>query len=96
MVAQDITERKQARIAEHEQRVLAEALRDTAAALISALNLDAVMTTILENVARVVPHDAANIMLVEDDLAYPVYWRGLSCRIGAASAAVSHSIGRNP
>jgi PAS domain S-box-containing protein len=72
----DITERKRARLAEHEQRVWAEALADTAAALNSALELKDVMNTILENVARVVPHDAANIMLIEDHLAHPVYWRG--------------------
>lgn len=76
VVAQDITERKQARTAEREQRQLAEALRDSAAALISALDLKTVMNAILENVARVVPHDAANIMLIEKDQARPVYWRG--------------------
>ncbi|MEW6579261.1 MAG: PAS domain S-box protein [Chloroflexota bacterium] len=72
----DTTERKRAEEAEYEQRVLAEALRDTAAALIGALDLDAVMNTILENVARVVPNDASNIMLIIDDQAQPVYWHG--------------------
>lgn len=72
----DISERKRLADKEQDLRILAEALRDTAAALISALNLDAVMNTILDNVARVVPHDAANIMLIEDDHARVVYWRG--------------------
>lgn len=75
-IARDITARKLAQEAEREQRQFAEALRDTASALISALDFDSVMNIILENVARVVPHDAANIMLIEDDLARPVYWRG--------------------
>lgn len=76
VVAQDITERKQARLAEREQRELAEALRDSAAALISALDLETVMDTILENVTRVVPHDGANIMLIEGGEARPAYWHG--------------------
>ncbi len=57
-------ERKRAAEAEHEQRVLAEALRDTAAALNSTLNLDEVLDRILGNVEQVVPHDASNIMLI--------------------------------
>lgn len=82
-IARDITIRQQAlealrasEAAEREQRVLAEALRESAAALISALDLDAVMNTILESVARVVPNDAANIMLIEKDQVRPAYWRG--------------------
>ena len=51
--------------AERDQRVLAEALRDTAAALNSSLNLDEVLDRILDNVGQVVPHDAANIMLID-------------------------------
>ncbi|MCC6613655.1 MAG: PAS domain S-box protein [Anaerolineae bacterium] len=82
-IARDITQRQQAldalRVsegAEREQRQLAEALRDTAAALISAVDFDMVMSIILENVARVVPHDGTNIMLIEQEYARPVYWRG--------------------
>jgi PAS domain S-box-containing protein len=66
----DITERKQIEFAEHEQRVLAEALRDAAAALTNTLNLDEVLDRILTNVERVVEHDAANIMLLEGDYAH--------------------------
>ncbi len=62
---EDITERKQLEIAEHEQRALAEALRETATALNSTLNLDEVLDRILDNVGRVVPHDAAHIMLID-------------------------------
>lgn len=72
----DTTERMQAQRAEREERVLAEALRDTAAALIGARDLDAVMHTILQNVARVVPNDASNIMLIIDGYAQVVYWHG--------------------
>ncbi len=76
----DISTLKRAQQSEREQRVLAEALRDTAAALISALDLDTVMNTILENISRVVPHDAANIMLIEGDQAHVVYWHGYEHR----------------
>ncbi|MBK8024921.1 MAG: PAS domain S-box protein [Chloroflexi bacterium] len=67
IVTTDITERKRAEAAEYDQRMMAEALRDTAAALINALDLESVMNTTLEGVARVVPYEAANVMLVEDD-----------------------------
>jgi diguanylate cyclase (GGDEF)-like protein/PAS domain S-box-containing protein len=62
---EDITERKRMEAAEKEQRLLAEALRDTAAALSGTLEFEEVLDRILVNLEHVVPHDAANIMLVE-------------------------------
>jgi PAS domain S-box-containing protein len=50
--------------AERDQRALAEALHDSAAAITSTLNLDDVLERILATIGRVVPHDAANIMLL--------------------------------
>lgn len=76
IVFTDITERKQIEQAEREQRALAEALRDTAAILTSSLDFDTVMNRILEHVGRVVPHDAANIMLIEVDAARVVAHHG--------------------
>ena len=67
MTFRDITKRKLIEIKEQEQRELAEALADTAAAINSTLNLDEVLESILTNVGRVVPHDTANIALVEVD-----------------------------
>jgi PAS domain S-box-containing protein len=58
-------ERKRAAEAEHEQRVLAEALRDSAAALNSTLYLDEVFDRILSNVGRVVAHDASSVMSID-------------------------------
>lgn len=75
-VKEDITDRKRAEQAEHEQRILAEALRDTAADLNSTLQFDEVLDRILVNVERVVPHDAANIMLISGDTAYVCTSRG--------------------
>lgn len=66
---EDITERKLIEAAEREQRVLAEALRETAAALSGTLEFDEVLDRILINLEQVVPHDAANIMLAEKGLA---------------------------
>lgn len=53
--------------AEREQHALSEAVADTIAALNSSLALDEVLDRILVNVERVVAHDAANIMLLEED-----------------------------
>ncbi len=67
VVLHEITGRKQAENVEVQQRILAEALRDTASALTSTLDLDEVLDRILANVARVLPHDAAAIAFVEKD-----------------------------
>lgn len=61
----DVTERKRAEEAEREQRLLAEALRGIASTLNSTLNLDEVLDHILANVGRVVPHESANVMLID-------------------------------
>ncbi|MHB8626152.1 MAG: PAS domain S-box protein [Aggregatilineales bacterium] len=72
--------------AEHEQRILAEALRETAAALASTLDLGAVMDQILISIGQVVPHDAANIMLIEGSVTRIVSWRGYPPAIEATLA----------
>ncbi|MFN8595625.1 MAG: PAS domain S-box protein [Anaerolineae bacterium] len=65
--ARDITDRKRAERAEREQRQLAEALRDTAQALTSTLNLDEVLDRILISMDRVITYDAADILLLDND-----------------------------
>lgn len=72
----DITERKRAETAEREQRALAEALRDTAAALSSTLNFDEVLDRILENVGKIVPYDNASVSLIEGRTARFARMRG--------------------
>ena len=62
--------------AERRQSDMAEALRETAAALNSTLNLDEVLDRILISAAQVVPYDAINIMLLDE--------------AGAAAVARSH------
>ena len=80
VIAEDITERKRAQAREADQRALAEALCDTAAALNGTLDFDEVLDRILDNVGRVVPHDTASILLVESDVARIVRCRGYAER----------------
>jgi GAF domain-containing protein len=72
--------RQRIEAAEREQRALAEALRDTAAVLNSTLDLDEVLDRILADVGHVVPHDSANIMLIEAGVARVVRTRDLHGR----------------
>jgi diguanylate cyclase (GGDEF)-like protein/PAS domain S-box-containing protein len=64
LILNDVTERVKARQAEHEQRVLAEALRDTALAINQCLDLPGVQERILANIGSVVQHDSASIILM--------------------------------
>lgn len=77
-VGRDITERKQAEEAEREQRQLAEAMRDSLAALTSSLDVEQVMTQILASAATVVPSEAGSIILIEDDTVRVAYLRGFT------------------
>ncbi len=51
--------------AERAQRALAEALHNIAQALSSTLEIDEVLERILQNVGKVIPHDAASVMLLD-------------------------------
>jgi signal transduction histidine kinase len=62
--------------AERKQRELAEALGKAAAIINSTLELEQVLDNILEQVERVVPGDNFNIMLLDNDVARTVRWRG--------------------
>lgn len=66
-ILSDITERKRIEAAEHEQRTLAEALRDTAVMLSSTRDVNEVLDRILDYVGQVVPHDTAILMILEGD-----------------------------
>ena len=72
----DTTERHRAETAIREQTALSEALRDAAAVLTSTLNRDEVLERVLAEIGRVVPHDAADIMLIEGGQAQVVRMRG--------------------
>ncbi len=62
----EITERIRAQYAEHRERLMAEALRDTAAALTSTLDTNEVFARILEYIGKVLPHDGASILLEQN------------------------------
>ena len=66
IVLRDITKRKEAEKIQKDQQDFAEALADTAAIINSSLNLNDVLKEILENVAKVVPHDGATIALTTE------------------------------
>lgn len=76
LVFSDITQRRRAEIAEYEQQRAAEALRVTGTALARTLDSDAVMNLILANVGLVVPHRAANILLLTGEEARVVFSNG--------------------
>lgn len=64
-LAKRLQELVETQAAEREQRILAETLRDTSEAINSSLDYEEVLDLILENLAKVVPHDAANIALLD-------------------------------
>lgn len=76
LIVYDMTKRRQAEAAEQDHRAMADALRNTAEALTSTLDQHEVMDRILEQVQHVVPHEYANIMLVDNGIARIVRLRG--------------------
>jgi PAS domain S-box-containing protein len=81
---EDITQRKAAEdalraseAAERQQREWLQALGDTMQIITSDLNLELVMQRVLEHMERVVPHDAACILLAKDGIMALAYWRNL-------------------
>lgn len=81
----DISEAKALAIAGQEENAFSRALQTTSALLNSSLNPDQVMLSILEAVQWVVPHDFANIMLIDEDrqTAKIAYHRGYPQEMGA-------------
>ncbi len=73
-------------LAEKQQRTMAEALHDTAMVIGSTLDFKEVLERILANVGRVVPHDAANIMIIDEDY---LATRIIASR-GYESAGITH------
>ena len=62
--------------AEREQRAVTEALHDTLVALSGTLNLDEVLDLTLRNVGRIVPNDAAGIVMIDQGMGRIVRWQG--------------------
>lgn len=89
---EDITLRKTIEQQEQEQRALAEALRNISMILTSTLDLKHVMERIIDSVGQVVPHDAANIQIIEGDAAYVRYWRGYDDSLSEYFAGKAHPL----
>lgn len=66
-VSIDISSIKATQEAEREQRAFAEALRDTIAATTSTLDLHEVLDRILDQIGKVLPHTARDILLIDGD-----------------------------
>jgi GAF domain-containing protein/HAMP domain-containing protein len=64
------------------ERDLAEALKDAATTLTTSLDFETVLDHILEQVSRVIPNEACNVMLIEGDSVRAVRWLGYE-RFGA-------------
>lgn len=79
--SRNLRQLQQALEAEQQQRALAEALLDSAAALNSTLKFDEVLKRILINVGNVIPHDFANIMLIKNNYAQVVGCHGYTSEI---------------
>jgi PAS domain S-box-containing protein len=91
-LVEDITERKQIEITEQQQRTLAEALRDSAVALHSTLDVSQVLDGILACVERVVPHNTSTIMLIQGDEAHVVRTRGIIDQDIAGAVMTQHPL----
>ena len=66
-ILRDVTDRKKIETNEHEQRILASSLRDSAKALNSLRDVNDVLDRILLDVKSVVPHDTASIALLDEN-----------------------------
>ncbi|MBI1258552.1 MAG: PAS domain S-box protein [Chloroflexi bacterium] len=76
LLVYDISKRRRGEATPTDPMVLADALRNTAAALSSTLDQNEVLDRILEQVNLVVPSECANIMLIEAGLATVARSRG--------------------
>ena len=81
-------------VAVYDQLAFNSALRDTIRALTSTLNQDEVLDRILANVSRVVPHDAANVVLLEpaDNTWRLVRWSGCEQYAGELEQLMTRSL----
>ena len=65
-MVRDVTKRKALEAAEMEQRIMVDALRDSASVLTATLDLGHVLDHILINAGKIVKHDASTLMTIEN------------------------------
>jgi diguanylate cyclase (GGDEF)-like protein len=83
-----VRELEQSECSEQDQRNLAEAMIDVAAVLTSVLDLDEVLDKILTSADRMVPHDGANIALLNSEMVIE--------RVARASTSTGRSYNYGP
>jgi PAS domain S-box-containing protein len=76
----DITAYKEALNVAQTQRALADALVNTAEVVNQTLQLDAVLERILDSIGAVVPHECANVALLDADKTYLHVAQSCSCQ----------------
>ncbi len=88
---------RQAQEALRRERDLAEALKDAATTLTTTLDFEIVLDRILEQVSRVVPNEACNFMLIEEERVRAVRWLGYE-RLGGEEyiAQAEFSLSQTP
>ncbi len=74
----ELQERQRMMTTAQSQRALADALRDTAMAVTSSLELDEVLYGILSHIGQVVPYDAVILLLIENGNIRNIRYRGLA------------------
>jgi PAS domain S-box-containing protein len=76
ILTDEIIVRQRAEESERQQRILAEALRDSGAMLIDSLDNDRVLDYLLDTLVDVIPHDVSHIALLHDDKMFITKQRG--------------------
>jgi diguanylate cyclase (GGDEF)-like protein len=61
---------------EHDQRKLAETMRDIGTTLTASLDLNEILDLLLDQLSRLVPYDGGNVMLIDGKRAYVARYRG--------------------
>ncbi len=95
VVLNDVSKLKLVEQVKDEERTLANAIRDSIAAVTSTLRIDEIFDRILTYAQKVVPHDASSIALIDDDgvVRFPHYKgyveRGLESYIRSISFPLS-------
>jgi len=85
--------------AERRQREKAEVLQEIGAALSSTLNFNEVLALVVDHISRVVPSDAANIILIQGNHAHVVHSTGYEKygpQVAAKVATLSFELSNTP
>ncbi len=61
---------------EHDQRKLAETMRDIGTTLTTSLDLNEILDLLLDQLSRLVPYDGGNVLLIDGKRAYMARFRG--------------------